>query len=159
MSARGDEELQPRRGASPGGATSARSLLALDAVDAVDAYYDRSHVLQSLSLEVESGAVVALLGRNGAGKSTTLKTVMGIVPARAGSGPTSRWPWARPGCGARAQTELQRQLRTIAPRSSCCAERTLAGSKMHHDDREPSLGPVPPSRRARTFADTRRNAT
>ena len=81
MSARGDEELQPRREASPGGATSARSLLALDAVDA---YYDRSHVLQSLSLELESGAVVALLGRNGAGKSTTLKTVMGIVPARAG---------------------------------------------------------------------------
>ena len=81
MSTRGDEGLQHRPEASPGGATSARSLLALDAVDA---YYDQSHVLQSLSMEVGSGAVVALLGRNGAGKSTTLKTIMGIVPARAG---------------------------------------------------------------------------
>ena len=81
MNTRGDGAQQHRRDASPGGAPSARSLLALDAVDA---YYDRSHVLQSLSMEVESGAVVALLGRNGAGKSTTLKTVMGIVPARNG---------------------------------------------------------------------------
>ena len=81
MNARGDEGPRHRREASPDGATSARGLLALDAVDA---YYDRSHVLQSLSMEVESGTVVALLGRNGAGKSTTLKTVMGIVPARNG---------------------------------------------------------------------------
>ena len=61
--------------------TNSSSLLALDAIDA---YYDRSHVLQALSMEVESGTVVALLGRNGAGKSTTLKTIMGIVPVRAG---------------------------------------------------------------------------
>ena len=81
MNARGDDGLQHRRETSPEGGTSARGLLALDAVDA---YYDRSHVLQSLSMEVDAGAVVALLGRNGAGKSTTLKTVMGIVPARAG---------------------------------------------------------------------------
>ena len=64
-----------------GEAASARSLLELDAVDA---YYDRSHVLQSLSMTVESSAVVALLGRNGAGKTTTLKAVMGIVPVRGG---------------------------------------------------------------------------
>ena len=67
--------------AAAAGATNAPSLLALDAVDA---YYDQSHVLQSLSMEVEPGAVVALLGRNGAGKTTTLRTVMGIVPVRAG---------------------------------------------------------------------------
>ena len=67
--------------AAAAGATNAPSLLALDAVDA---YYDQSHVLQSLSMEVGSGTVVALLGRNGAGKSTTLKTIMGIVPARSG---------------------------------------------------------------------------
>ena len=77
----------PATGASAGlalggcGSTDASTLLALDAVDA---YYDRSHVLQSISMEVQSGAVVALLGRNGAGKSTTLKAVMGIVPVRAG---------------------------------------------------------------------------
>ena len=71
----------PARGSAGAGAANAPSLLALDAVDA---YYDRSHVLQSLSMEVEMGAVVALLGRNGAGKSTTLKTIMGIVPALGG---------------------------------------------------------------------------
>ena len=67
--------------AQAAGATPAPVLLALDAVDA---FYDRSHVLQSLSMTVEPGTVVALLGRNGAGKSTTLKTIMGIVPAWAG---------------------------------------------------------------------------
>lgn len=56
---------------------------ALLRVEALDAYYGRSHVLQSLSIEVEHASVVALLGRNGAGKSTTLKAIMGIVaPAR-----------------------------------------------------------------------------
>ncbi len=52
-------------------------------VEALDACYGRSHVLQGLSLAVERASVVALLGRNGAGKSTTLKAIMGIVaPAR-----------------------------------------------------------------------------
>ena len=74
------ETARPAQSAA-GEATNAPSLLALDAVDA---YYDRSHVLQSLSMAVESGAVVALLGRNGAGKTTTLKAVMGIVPVRTG---------------------------------------------------------------------------
>ena len=54
-------------------------------VEAVDAYYGRSHVLQSLSLAVENASVVALLGRNGAGKSTTLKAIMGIVAPAQGS--------------------------------------------------------------------------
>jgi len=71
----------PARDTAGASAAKAPSLLALDAVDA---YYDRSHVLQSLSMEIDSGAVVALLGRNGAGKSTTLKTIMGIVPVRGG---------------------------------------------------------------------------
>lgn len=62
----------------------ARGAPDLLALHAIDAYYDRSHVLQSVSMEVGAGAVVALLGRNGAGKSTTLKTIMGIVPVRAG---------------------------------------------------------------------------
>ena len=62
----------------------ARGAPGLLALDTVDAYYDRSHVLQSVSMEVGAGTVVALLGRNGAGKSTTLKTIMGIVPVRAG---------------------------------------------------------------------------
>lgn len=51
----------------------------------VQAFYGKSHVLHGVDLEVGSGEVVGLLGRNGVGKSTTLKTVMGLVPARSGS--------------------------------------------------------------------------
>jgi len=47
--------------------------------------YGRSQVLFGISLDVGAGEVVALLGRNGAGKTTTLSSVMGLVPARAGS--------------------------------------------------------------------------
>ena len=54
-------------------------------VENVDSYYGHSHVLQGVSLEVDSGRVVALLGRNGAGKSTALKSIMGIVAAARGS--------------------------------------------------------------------------
>jgi branched-chain amino acid transport system ATP-binding protein len=51
----------------------------------VDAYYGPSWILKGVSLRVPDGGVVALLGRNGAGKSTTLKTIVGLVAARAGS--------------------------------------------------------------------------
>ena len=51
----------------------------------VHAYYDESHVLRGIDLRVEAGEVVTLVGRNGVGKSTTLKTIMGIVRARKGS--------------------------------------------------------------------------
>jgi branched-chain amino acid transport system ATP-binding protein len=51
----------------------------------VNAYYDKSHILQDVSLEIDRGQVVALLGRNGSGRSTTLKTIMGLVQARSGT--------------------------------------------------------------------------
>ena len=51
----------------------------------VDAYYGASWILKGVSLRVPDGGVVALLGRNGAGKSTTLKTIAGLVSPRAGS--------------------------------------------------------------------------
>jgi branched-chain amino acid transport system ATP-binding protein len=54
------------------------------AVKDLHAYYDRAHILQGVSLEARAGEVVALLGRNGAGKSTALKAVMGLVPPAAG---------------------------------------------------------------------------
>ena len=58
---------------------------ALLEVEDLHAYYGESHVLQGISLDVAQGELVALLGRNGMGKSTTLKTVMGLVKARSGS--------------------------------------------------------------------------
>jgi branched-chain amino acid transport system ATP-binding protein len=49
------------------------------AVRQLEAYYGRAHILADLSLEVGTGEVVVLLGRNGAGKSTTLKSIIGLV--------------------------------------------------------------------------------
>jgi len=48
------------------------------------AYYGESHVLQGITLSVGNGELVALLGRNGMGKSTTLKTIMGLVKSKSG---------------------------------------------------------------------------
>ncbi|HEV8616519.1 MAG TPA: urea ABC transporter ATP-binding subunit UrtE [Methylomirabilota bacterium] len=53
-------------------------------VEGLDAAYGGSQVLWSVDLEVAAGRVVCLMGRNGVGKTTLLKTVMGIVPARGG---------------------------------------------------------------------------
>ena len=47
-------------------------------------YYGGSHILRNVSFEVPAGKVTALLGRNGVGKTTLLKTLMGLVPARNG---------------------------------------------------------------------------
>jgi branched-chain amino acid transport system ATP-binding protein len=54
-------------------------------VDGLNSYYGESHILFDVSLHVEMHETVALLGRNGAGKSTTLKSLMGVVTPRAGS--------------------------------------------------------------------------
>jgi len=48
-------------------------------LDNVHTFYGKSHILHGVSLEVRPGEVVGLLGRNGVGKSTTLKTIMGLV--------------------------------------------------------------------------------
>ncbi len=54
-------------------------------VQGLNSYYGDSHILFDVSLRVARNEVVALLGRNGAGKSTTLKSLMGVVAPRAGS--------------------------------------------------------------------------
>ena len=51
----------------------------------VHTYYGTSHILFGVSLDVDRGEVVCLMGRNGAGKSTTFRTVMGLTPPRAGT--------------------------------------------------------------------------
>lgn len=50
----------------------------------IHTFYGQSHILQGVSIGVEEGKIVALLGRNGAGKSTTLKSIMGVVPPKSG---------------------------------------------------------------------------
>jgi branched-chain amino acid transport system ATP-binding protein len=53
-------------------------------IEDLHTYYGPSHVLQGVSLRLETGAVGAVLGRNGVGKSTTMKTIMGLARARRG---------------------------------------------------------------------------
>jgi len=60
-------------------------------------FYGKSHILHGVSLEVREGEIVALLGRNGAGKSTTLRSLMGLTHARQGvvrvfGHATTEWP-------------------------------------------------------------------
>ena len=62
---------------------SSHSAAPLLAVEEIHTYYGKSHILDGVSLEVGRGEVVGLLGRNGVGKSTTLKAVTGLVhPSR-----------------------------------------------------------------------------
>ena len=66
---------------SPAENTPAQPLIS---VEGVHTYYGKSHILHGVSLQVGKGEVVGLLGRNGVGKSTTLKTIMGLVGASEG---------------------------------------------------------------------------
>jgi branched-chain amino acid transport system ATP-binding protein len=67
---------------APPSAAGAAPLLS---VDKVDTFYGKSHILNGVSLDVAEHEIVALLGRNGAGKSTFLKTLIGIAPPEGGS--------------------------------------------------------------------------
>ncbi|HXX04559.1 MAG TPA: ABC transporter ATP-binding protein [Xanthobacteraceae bacterium] len=58
---------------------------ALLAVNELQAWYGESHVLHGVTFDVQPGEVVTLLGRNGVGKTTTLKAIMGIIESRTGS--------------------------------------------------------------------------
>jgi branched-chain amino acid transport system ATP-binding protein len=65
--------------------------------EALHTFYGKSHILHGVSLEVHEGEIVALLGRNGAGKSTTLRSLMGLTHAREGvvrvfGHATTDWP-------------------------------------------------------------------
>lgn len=63
------------------GAASRPPLLA---VEAIDTFYGDAQILRGLSLEVGAGETVCLLGRNGRGKTTTIKSILGLVPVRRG---------------------------------------------------------------------------
>jgi branched-chain amino acid transport system ATP-binding protein len=54
-------------------------------VEGLHAHYDKSHILHGVHLAIRAGEIVSLLGRNGSGRSTTLKTIMGLVRPTAGA--------------------------------------------------------------------------
>ncbi len=62
--------------------------------EGLESGYGKKTVLQGVGLRVREGEVVALLGHNGAGKSTTLKTLLGLLPARAGAVRFAGAPWS-----------------------------------------------------------------
>ncbi len=66
-------------------ATEGAAAQPLLAVRDLNGWYGESHVLHGLSFDVAEGEVATLLGRNGAGKSTTLKAIIGILGRRTGS--------------------------------------------------------------------------
>jgi branched-chain amino acid transport system ATP-binding protein len=51
-------------------------------IEEIHTYYGLSHILFGVSLEIKEGEVVCLLGRNGAGKSTTMKSIIGLTPPK-----------------------------------------------------------------------------
>src|SRR5207247_11449553 len=82
-----DRRGQPRRGPRPSRGPeglSRRGRLMLE-IRGVEAAYGLSRVLHGVTIEARQGEVVSLLGRNGAGKSTTLKAVVGLVDVTGGS--------------------------------------------------------------------------
>jgi branched-chain amino acid transport system ATP-binding protein len=63
-------------------------------LDGIESGYGKKTVLQGVALRVHEAEVVTVLGHNGAGKSTTLKTILGLLPARAGQVRFAGKPWA-----------------------------------------------------------------
>jgi branched-chain amino acid transport system ATP-binding protein len=66
-------------------------------VTSLNTYYGTGHILQGVDLEIEKGQIAAVLGRNGVGKTTTVRSIMGLVPPRSGEvwlGETNMAGWA-----------------------------------------------------------------
>ncbi len=86
-------------------------------VEGLESGYGKKTVLQGVSLHVGEGEVVALLGHNGAGKSTTLRTILGLLPARAGTVRFGGAPWANgdPAENSRRGIALVPQGRGVFP--------------------------------------------
>ena len=87
-------------------------------IDAVNQYYGGSHILRNVSLSLEKGKVLTLLGRNGVGKTTLLKSLMGLVAIKSGSISLdgTRIDTLRPDARARLGIGYVPQGREIFPR-------------------------------------------
>ena len=54
-------------------------------IKAINSYYEHAHILHEVSLEVKEGSITGILGRNGASKTTTLRSIMGLTPPKEGT--------------------------------------------------------------------------
>jgi ABC-type branched-subunit amino acid transport system ATPase component len=93
----------------------ATSLLSLDRVNA---YYGDSHVLHDVSLELHHGRLLALLGRNGAGKTTCISTIIGFLPPRNGGISLAGVPIARLRACGNVRTSWPAACRAASSRCS-----------------------------------------
>src|SRR6202007_2809613 len=76
----GGDFTEPHRAGSLSGEGRMSALTA----EGLNTYYGKSHILHDVGLTVAEGQITTLLGRNGAGKSTTLRSLVGLTPPRAG---------------------------------------------------------------------------
>lgn len=108
--------------------------MALLEVDGLEAGYGKKTVLQGVSLRVEEAEVVALLGHNGAGKSTTLKAILGLLQARGGQVRFAGQPWsnADPPRNVRSGIALVPQGRGCFP-DLTVVENLALGAFARHD--------------------------
>jgi branched-chain amino acid transport system ATP-binding protein len=89
-------------------------------IDRINSYYGDSHILFDVSMQVGANEVVALLGRNGAGKSTTLKSLMGVVQTRSGAiridghDVSALAPYQRARCGLQLVPEERRIFGSVS---------------------------------------------
>ena len=104
-------------------------------VEGIESGYGKKTVLQGVGLRVHEGEVVAVLGHNGAGKSTTLKTILGLLPARAGAIRFAGEPWANgdPVENVRRGMALVPQGRGVFPDLSVI-ENLMLGAYTRRDD-------------------------
>ena len=86
-------------------------------VDGIETCYGLSQVLFGLSLSIRSGEMVSLMGRNGMGKTTTIRSIMGLTPARAGTirfgGQEVRKPAVVPDRATRHRPRARRAARSF----------------------------------------------
>jgi branched-chain amino acid transport system ATP-binding protein len=103
-------------------------------VEGIESGYGKKTVLQGVDLRVHEGEVVTMLGHNGAGKSTTLKTILGFLPARAGQVRFAGAPWANgnPVENVRRGMALVPQGRGVFPDLSVI-ENLMLGAYTQHD--------------------------
>jgi branched-chain amino acid transport system ATP-binding protein len=103
-------------------------------VEGLQAGYGKKTVLQGVGLRVHEGEVVAMLGHNGAGKSTTLKAILGLLPARGGRVMFAGQPWANgdPVENVRRGMALVPQGRGVFP-DLTVIENLMLGAYTQHD--------------------------
>ena len=80
----------------------------------LNVFYGESQVLWDVSLDVPAGSVVCLMGRNGVGKTTLLKTIMGLLPARSGRVALRRRRPRRPAAGGAGRLRDRLRARRAA---------------------------------------------